>query len=583
MKMEKIFALFLALVMVVSVFAGCAREQIGGTTTTTSSNNETSSNGNSGDETKETTPNNGPLTLYVSNYEGGFGRVWVENAIARFEELHKNDTFSDNRVGVKLELTSSINDTAGNSLIQGLPENAHDIFFSESIYYYDMVSTGYALDITDAVTEVLSEYGEDRSIEDKMDPIISDFFKTSEGKYFGIPHYEGYYGIIYNVDVFDEKGLWISTDGTYIKPDEGTKANGPDGKAGTYDDGLPATYDEFYALCDYMTTVGVTPFALPGCIASMPTMTWLELVADYEGRDSYMLNYTFDGVATDLVNSIGDGLNENGTFDDMLPATTIDMSNGYMLYHQAGYYAALEFVQHIADNAETWCTKESFMNTEDHISSKHTYLKNGRATDDNLVAFITDGTWWENEAQENNVFATWEEYGAPTRETGRFAMLPMPKASQAQVGQIRTISTENNQSCVFLNGKLASDPEKAAVAKEFVKFVHTDAEMQNFSVDTGTLKPYKYTLTEEQKSKMSYFGRDIVSVRENPDIDTVYTYAPNNTYLNNGWTFWPGYMFATHDPIADMHSGAEGASTVAEYFTLMTTSRGQEWWEGLNH
>ena len=223
------------------------------------------------------------------------------------------------------------------------------------------------------------------------------------------------------------------------------------------------------------------------------------------------------------------------------------------------------------------------MNTEDHISSKHTYLKNGRATDDNLVAFITDGTWWENEAQENNVFATWEEYGAPTRETGRFAMLPMPKASQAQVGQIRTISTENNQSCVFLNGKLASDPEKAAVAKEFVKFVHTDAEMQNFSVDTGTLKPYKYTLTEEQKSKMSYFGRDIVSVRENPDIDTVYTYAPNNTYLNNGWTFWPGYMFATHDPLADMHSGAEGASTVAEYFTLMTTSRGQEWWEGLNH
>ena len=42
--------------------------------------------------------------------------------------------------------------------------------------------------MTDVVTEVLSEYGEDRSIEDKMDPIISNFFKTSEGKYYGIPH-----------------------------------------------------------------------------------------------------------------------------------------------------------------------------------------------------------------------------------------------------------------------------------------------------------------------------------------------------------------------------------------------------------
>lgn len=164
--------------MVACVFASCAREQIGGSAAT-----EPGNNGESGN-----TSNNGPLTLYVSNYEGGFGRVWIENAIARFEKLHKNDTFSDNRVGAKLELTSSINETAGGGMIQGLSEKAHDIFFSESIYYYDLVSTGYALDMTDVVTEVLSEYGEDRSIEDKMDPIISNFFKTSEGKYYGIPH-----------------------------------------------------------------------------------------------------------------------------------------------------------------------------------------------------------------------------------------------------------------------------------------------------------------------------------------------------------------------------------------------------------
>ena len=91
--------------------------------------------------------------------------------------------------------------------------------------------------------------------------------------------------------------MWISTDGSYIKPGEGTKANGPDGKPNTYDDGLPATFAEFYALCDYMTTVGVTPFVLPGSIVACETLMLYQLYADYEGRDNFLLNYTFDGEA----------------------------------------------------------------------------------------------------------------------------------------------------------------------------------------------------------------------------------------------------------------------------------------------
>ena len=559
MKVKRLIAAFCTAALCVTAFAGCTREAV-----------------NPVDE-----GSNSKMQLYVSNYEGGFGKAWLEEAADRFEELHKNDTFSNGKVGVEIKLTSSINGTAGSNFVQGLGTNTNDIFFSEDSFYYDVVAGGYALDITDIVTEPLTMYGEGQSVENKMDEALVDFFKTSDGKYYGLPHYETYYGIVYNVELFDQKGLWISTNGTYIRPGEGTKANGPDGQPNTSDDGLPATYDEFYALCDYMTTVGVTPFVLPGKIVACETLMMFQLYADYEGRENFMLNYTFDGVATDLVNSVGGGLNQNGTFNDMLPATTINSTNGYLLKKQAGMYAALEFAKKIVDHASTWCTSGSFLNSEDHLTAKHTYLKNGRATQDNQVAFLVDGVWWENEAEENNIFATWEAYGAPTRETGKFAMLPFPKASEAQVGQPRTIATNCNLSLAFINSKLANDPEKAALAKEFLRFLHTDEEMQNFSVATGTLKPFKYTIPEEKKAQMSYFGRNVVETRDNPNVDTVYTFSSNSKFLNNFSAFYPDYAWANHNPFSDFKIGGTELSTVEGYYAFIMKERDQAWWDRL--
>lgn len=562
MKLKKFLSLFCVTAICMTIIAGCGREAV-----------------NPVHEDDNTA--GAKMQLYVSNYEGGFGKVWLEEAAKRFEELHKDDEFSNGRKGVDIKITSSINGTAGSNFVQGLGNNTNDVFFTEDAFYYDVMAGGYALDITDVVTETLSGYGENRSVEDKMDQSLVDFFKTSEGKYYGLPHYETYYGIVYNVDVFDQKGLWISTDGSYIKPGEGTKANGPDGKPNTYDDGLPATFAEFYALCDYMTTVGVTPFVLPGSIVACETLMLYQLYADYEGRDNFLLNYTFDGEADDLVNSIGSGLNANGTYDDLLPATKIDSTNGYLVKKQAGLYAALEFAKNIVDHADTWCTSGSFLNSEDHLTAKHTYLKNGRATQDNLVAFLVDGVWWENEAEENNIFATWEPYGAPTRETGRFAIMPFPKASEAQVGETRTIATNCNLSLSFIHSRLADDPEKAAIAKEFLKFLHTDEEMQNFSVSTGTLKPFRYTIPEAKKAQMSYFGKSVVDVRENDDIDTVYAYSGNSKFLNNFTVFYPDYMWANHHPFADLKTGGTELATVEGFYNFITSSRDQAWWDSL--
>lgn len=63
------------------------------------------------------------------------------------------------------------------------------------------------------------------------------------------------------------------------------------------------------------------------------------LVADYEGLDQMMLNYTFKGLATDL------GTVSGGTFREDAQDLGINESNGWNLKRQRGVYEALSFIE----------------------------------------------------------------------------------------------------------------------------------------------------------------------------------------------------------------------------------------------
>ena len=56
--------------------------------------------------------------------------------------------------------------------------------------YYQLISGGYLLEITDAVTKPLTEYEEDKSIVGKMYADDVNYFKTDDQKYYAVPVYE---------------------------------------------------------------------------------------------------------------------------------------------------------------------------------------------------------------------------------------------------------------------------------------------------------------------------------------------------------------------------------------------------------
>lgn len=285
--------------------------------------------------------------------------------------------------------------SGGEALSSSISGSRNEVFFSETVYYYSYVNNGLVADITDIVADTtLEEYGDEGTIEDKLNAQQKDFYRVksasdTEGKYYGLPHYSGFSGIMYDVDLFDAQGFYFVADpdkdasanklntwydngngGIMIgKNDTTPKSNGPDGKPGTFDDGLPATYDEFFILCDYIEGGGMTPVIWTGQHQKGYNNWQLQALAtDYEGPEQMMLNFSFDGYAENLVQSI-DG---NGNVVKK-PRTKIDSTNGYEMYTSAGRYYALKFFERLLSKSVYYDDK-CYNTTQSHLMAQEDFL-----------------------------------------------------------------------------------------------------------------------------------------------------------------------------------------------------------------
>ena len=514
--------------------------------------------------------------LKVSNYEGGYGRAWLDNAISRFEAKYANTSFEEGKTGVQVHVDSAKDGKAGETFLSSVANTDFHVVVTEDTFYYDAVTKNVALDITDVVTGTLSEFGENVSIESKMDSALQSFYKTGAGKYYGLPHYEAFYGITYDKDLFNAKGFWIAEDGTYTKPNKQGQftvvlSAGPDGETGTSDDGLPATYDEFFALCDEMVKQGVTPFTSSGLYISMVTAMMYQIWADYEGKENFQKTVSFEGPMT-----VVDTLNDNGSFT----TKTVDSftkANAWEAYNQAGKVAALEFAKRMVSKA-SYYSSDMFSNAVDNIRAQANYLQS--SLENKPVAFLVDGVWWENEAEDAGTYGLQEgEYGeSASRHERKFGLLPMPKATEDKVGENRTNALRLS-SLVFVNRAAVENNEVVKnLAKKFVQFIHTDNELQEFSVTTSALKPFNYTVPESKMANMSEFGKDLISTRSNPKYDTVYMVSNNDLFVQDVTKFDPAEAFRVtegQDPIVLFKNNASW--TVKTLFDKQETFRKNLW------
>lgn len=448
-------------------------------------------------------------TLYISNFNGGQGTDWIDkenstdDLIGRFEEAYKDVHFEEGKTGVQCVVRKT--STKGATLISQMNGMDEEIFFSEDVPYSTAASGGYFLDISDVIAEIQNYEGVAFD-SDRLSNILLD------GKYYAIPHYEIFDGITYDVDLFDDENLYFADNkdngnNGFIRNVDDVRSKGPDGEKGTWDDGLPASVDEFFELCDYMVSRGIIPMIWSGQYPFYFASLMMAFSANYLSAEELMANFTFDsnGVKTEIVT----GFNAAGV--PQIEKKEITPENGYDVYAQVAKYYALDFMERIYSNSKYYYAKSTsssvFSNTDAQDVFVKSKLKGGA---EKPIAMLVDGNWWYNEAKTS--IEESYTYGVAAHNR-RFGYLPIPTAQteeQAAEGKEMKLLNRYN-SYVFVKASIA--PSKISVAKEFLKFCYQLENLQQFTLDTGLHKAVEYSMTDSQLAELPYETKQIMEYK----------------------------------------------------------------------
>lgn len=484
--------------------------------------------------------------LTVMNYDGGIGSDWIKEAAKRFEAKYADVSFEEGKKGVVVDITNDKLDGKN-----GVTSTNYAVWFSEGNNFNSFISSGQVVDISDIVTGDLSEISdgeESGTIEAKLTDEQKEAITAVDGKYYVLPHYEVYTGLVYNVDLFDEYGYYFTPDGAMTNVAE-EKTVGPDGVKGTDDDGLPSSYEELYTLMDQMVADGVVPFTWTAASENYVNDMLAGLNVSYAGKDEFMLNFTFDSEKTGTKATIIDSFSGDKAVEKEVEITN---QNGYLMNRAAGKYYAYELLEKIlsSDNYHTKLDKST-----SHLDVQEKYILSQLKADESPIAMMIEGSYWYNEASEalKRSVNTYKDKA----EGRKFGWMPLPVQYTGSVtegkGQKNTV-LESLESFAFINAKFKDDAVTLDLAKKFLQFCYTDEELVEFSVTTGIPKGVQYEIPAEKIAEVdNYFQQDVLNTKMNSDV--VYPYSNNPIFVNNQSDF----MFL-------MHGNVWGASVDGQTF-----------------
>ena len=460
--------------------------------------------------------------LHVRTLNKGIGITWLKNAAKMFEELYaESDDFQTGRKGVKIHVDG---DTAlSGEYLENNPLN-DDVYFTEQIMYRDMVNKGKFLNITDVLRTDLEYYGDPAgtTIESKIDETMLNYLDVN-GSYYGIPFYDSFYGLVYDVSLFKEEGLYLMSDGSFGFYDDPDISVGTDNIPGTPDDGLPATYEEFGTLLEELYNRNITGFVTASNAKEYVADYLHNVYADYEGVDNMVMTLTLSGEATDLADV------DNSGNISYLEQTTITPNNGYMLTKQVGRYKALTFLKNQLMGRNNYYR---FVST--HTDAQSAFIKSKNSASAPAVAMIMEGSWWENEAA-----TTIKNEAERTGVATDYAIMPIPFESAEKAAACNYTHTYLSKSQSF--GVVSANTSNPKLAKEFMRFVHCNKMLSKFTADTSITRPLNYEVTAADQSKLSNYAKSLIYLKGHSNI--VYPYSSLQKEVNNP-SYFKAYYFA---------------------------------------
>ena len=452
--------------------------------------------------------------LYIGHFLTGYGEDWLLETKALFEDYYKDTKFGNNpKPGVQVIIDNKETEFAEGALKTGMASYKNDVYYLHSIAQPEMfVNSNLFLDITDWVTEDI--YDEDgnmaadtgktatQSIVDTMYDGYAEAFdlgKNGESAYYHLPWRLGFGGIVYDADLFNEKGLFMLDDkgtvgATYEDIEKGECSTGPDGQLGTADDGMPNTWEQFVKLMKTMASseYNVIPFTWSSSTSYQRRDALNYIAANYEGAADWKLNYTFDGIDSEI-----------GSID----GTDKDSDN--QLRGQQGKKAAIKAAYDVVDG-NYYSTSVPVNN---HLGAESEFVQNA-VNGGKPVAMLMEGGWWEIEAKDYfaeaaKVDASYE-YG-----TRNYKLFPIPNfvgtegvADKAFTERVLVGTGGTTTECVWANS-----PNKE-LAKLWIQFTHKRECLSVFTRETSAFRPYTFEPTATEKAQYTKYAKSIYELLE---------------------------------------------------------------------
>ncbi len=470
--------------------------------------------------------------INVRYFDSGYGSEWLSAIAEEYEKKNANKSFEEGKTGVQVHFEGDKNAYTSTTV---MATEKYDIYFLENDSYFALVNSGDGLeDLTSTVTET-NPY-DSKKVEDKLTEQQKNFFgiKDSAGEthYYALPHYYGNIGLVYDVDLFNEKNFYFAddkTNGDFIASKTQKKSAGPDGEYNTDDDGLPATYAEFFTLMDEMIANNIVPMTWAGNenIMNGYMCGFLDaLIADYEGLSNMMMNFTFEGTE-DLVKLDESGapmFKTDGTLD--LEEVTVTKNTGYEVARQPGKYYAFEFIEKLLRN-DKYSTGNSWKEST-QTDAQQTFLESVNKNE--RVAMLLDGPWWQREA--TMVFESMARKNANWAMNKRnLGWMPLPKATSDKVGSANTYCDVINATVCLKKG--AGTRKDACL--DFIMYLNSDEGLRLFTEKAGAPRGYSYDVPESSLANLSPFSKSLV--KYTMDADVIYKYTGDSFYNNNLATF----------------------------------------------
>ena len=146
--------------------------------------------------------------------------------------------------------------------------------------------------------------------------------------------------------------------------------------------------------------------------------------------------------------------------------------------------------------------------------------------------------------------------------------MPLPFLNESLIGTQRTL-VDDTYSAVFI--KYCIDEEKIPLAKLFVQFTSTEAELQHYTTCVGQPRNFVYELTDEQYNSLSTFQKTVWDLKKEANV--VYPYSDTPLYEQNPNAFkyenffTSAYMGISYaQPYQDFYKSAAAGLDAKQYW-----------------